>query len=218
MTDVVKLSAPMAARTPRRYAQRLPKEERREQLLDVTLKLIYEQGYGGVSMEAVAREAEIAKTVVYDAFSNQQELLNALWKREQARVLTSIAEALPALPLEGDPGRILSASMRSVLESVHENPMTWRLILQRADGTPPAVRDAINRHRDRLLAQVQPMVAWAAGELGAPSLDSELLAHTLIAGAEEAVRLTLAHPRQFPPERLAGFAIDLLEAVAKRRS
>ena len=97
MADVVKLNR-VATPTRRRYANRLPRAERREQLLDAALTLIAEHGFGGLSMEAVAREAEIAKTVVYDAFANQEVLLTALLEREQERVFSTIADAVPTCP------------------------------------------------------------------------------------------------------------------------
>lgn len=204
-----------AAPTRRRYSPRMPRAERRDQLLDATLRLIAEHGFGGVSMEAVAREAEIAKTVVYDAFGDKRGLLRGLFEREQERVLSAIAEAMPALPLAGDPAAILVDSITRVLESVRRYPETWRLIVVPADGTPPALRDEVNRHRDRLVHQVEPMVEWGIAQLGLGHLDAELGAHAIIAGAEDAIRLTLTHPRRFPPRRLAEFAADLLAAVAR---
>jgi len=215
MTDVVKLSDSMPARTRRRYTTRLPRAERREQLLDVALRLIAERGFRGLSMEAVARDAEIAKTVVYDLFPNQEQLLTALLEREQKRVLATIVEAMPTLPLSGDPAEILAGSVRKVLEAVRAHPDTWRLMLLPADGHPPAVRAEVTRHRERLVRQVEPMAEWGAARLGLGGLDPELVAHLLIAGAEDAIRLTLTHPRRFPPERLAGFIVDLLRAAAK---
>ncbi len=215
MKKVVKPDPQTATRPRRRYATRLPREQRREQLLDAALKLIAEHGFAGVSMEAIAREAEIAKTVVYEAFGNLEDLLGALLEREQRRVLEAIVASVPQLPLSGDPAEILAGSIRTALEAVRAHPDTWRLILLPADGTPPSVRAEVNRHRERLVAQVEPMAAWGIEQLGLGSLDPELVAHTLISAAEDAARLTLTHPRRFPPERLASFATDLLTAIAK---
>lgn len=196
----------------------MPRTERRDQLLDATLQLIAEHGFGGVSMEAVAREAEIAKTVVYDAFGNQPELLKALFEREQERVLSAIAAALPTPPLTGDPTEILAGSITTALEEVRRYPDTWRLILLPAYGTPPALHDEITRHRERLVRQVESMAAWGLAQLGLGHLDPELTAHAIIAGAEDAARLTLTHPRRFPPERIANYVNDLLTAVAGARA
>jgi AcrR family transcriptional regulator len=204
----------MATSPTRKYSPRLPREERREQLLDAALRIIAADGFSGVSMEAVAREADIAKTVVYDAFGNKRELLGGLLEREQERVLSSIGAAMPALPLAGDPTQILANGLEAVLDAVHRHPETWRLILLPADGTPPSVRAEVERHREQLLRQMEPLVAWGAERLGFDHLDPELTAHLILGTAENAARLTLTQPRRFPPERLAGFAVDVLSAIS----
>jgi len=207
----------MAISARRKYSPRLPRAERREQLLDATLRLISEHGYAGVSIEAVAREAEIAKSVVYEAFGNQRELEKALFEREQERVLAAIVAALPKPPLAGDPAEILAGSIRTLLEAVRESPDTWRLVVLPADGTPRPLRDEVLRHRERLVDQIEPMVDWATPDLGLDELDSELAAHAILASCEDAVRLTLTHPRRFPPDRIAAFAANLVAAVGRPR-
>jgi AcrR family transcriptional regulator len=202
----------------RRYAPRMPPEERREQLLDATLRLIAADGLAAVSMEAVAREAQIAKTVVYDAFGSKRELLKALFEREQESVLSAIAEAIPTPPLAGDPAELLVESLTAVLEAVQRNPHTWRLILLPADGTTPALREEVDRHRERLLRQIEPLVGWGAERLGLGQLDPELAAQLILGSAENAARLTLTHPRRFPPRRIAEFAADLLTALQRPRA
>ena len=50
---------------PRRpYAPRLPPEERRTQLLDAALAIVAEQGVSAVSIEAIARRADVTRPVV----------------------------------------------------------------------------------------------------------------------------------------------------------
>jgi AcrR family transcriptional regulator len=205
----------MATSARRKYSPRMPREERREQLLDAALHVIATRGFDGISMEAVAREAEIAKTVVYDAFGNQAEMLRALFEREQDRALSDVAAAMPAPPITGDPADVLVESITTLLEAVRKNPDTWRLILLPADGTPPALRANVERHRAALLRQMEPLVAWGARQLGLGHLDPELAAHTILAGAENAARLTLTQPRRFTPQRLAGFAADVLGALTE---
>ena len=172
----------------------MPRAERRDQLLDSALKLISEQGYGGVTMEGVAREAEIAKTVVYDAFGDKGELLQALFEREQRRVLTALAEAVPTPPLSGDPADILAGAIAKGLESVRRYPgdvaadpgarrRDAAVASRRGQPASRAAREA-GRADDRL----------GNGELGIERLDPELTAHALIAAAEDAARLTLTHP------------------------
>ncbi len=206
----------MAVPSTRRYAPRMPREERREQILDAALHLIAEKGFSGVSMEAVAREVGIAKTVVYDAFANKEELLNALFVREQETTLAQISEVIPRPPLEGEPAEIMAASIHRLLEAVGEHPDTWRLILLPAEGTPPALREEVDRHREALVGQIEPMVAWGLDQLGLGSLDAELAAAGILGAAENAARLSLTHPDRYPPERIAAFAADVLTTIGSR--
>ena len=88
-------SSTSAAAPRRRYAPRLPPEQRREQLVDAALSVILEQGYGGVSMEAVARTAGVTRPVVYDHFPNLGRLLHALIQREEQYAIAQLEQIVP---------------------------------------------------------------------------------------------------------------------------
>jgi len=198
--------------TRRRYSPRMPRPQRREQLLDAALGLIDAHGFGGLTMEGVAREATIAKTVVYELFENREVLLRALLEREQRRALADVAAAIPA-SLDGEPLDLLMGSLSTALEAVRRHPDTWRLILLPAEGTPPAVRKSVDRHRDRLVRQIEPMVGWGVGRLGLGRLEPELTAETILALFENAIRLTITKPDQYPPERITAFVGGLIAAI-----
>src|SRR5947209_20162046 len=97
---------PNTGKARRRYAPRMPPEQRREQLIDAALSVILEHGYGGVSIEAIARSAGVTRPVVYDHFPGLPQLLHALVEREERYSLEQLAEVVPELPVEessGDP-------------------------------------------------------------------------------------------------------------------
>jgi len=108
-----------AARRPRRrYAPRLPPAERREQLLDGALLVILEQGYSGVSIEAIARAIGVTRPVVYDHFPNLARLLQALIEREERDALAQLAQVLPDELAEQDPRQLLASGVRRFLDAV----------------------------------------------------------------------------------------------------
>ena len=84
--------------TRRPYAPRLPPAERREQLIDAALGLIIDQGYAGVSIEAVARVAGVTRPVVYDHFPNLGRLLAALVEREEKYAVAQLEMIVPESP------------------------------------------------------------------------------------------------------------------------
>jgi AcrR family transcriptional regulator len=200
----------------RKYSPRRPREERREQLLDAALRVLDTGGFGGLTIEGVAREADLAKTVVYDTLGAREELLKALLAREQERALATLAAALPEPPLADDPQQVLTESLATLLEGVREHPETWRLILLPPEGTPPVVRKTVDRQRELLVRRVEPIVSWGLNRIGV-DLDAELATHALVASCEQAIRLALTQPKRFPAERFAGFAADLIAALALPR-
>jgi AcrR family transcriptional regulator len=199
----------------RAYAPRLPPAERREQLLDAALAVIGERGYGGVSMEAIARQAGVTKPVVYDLFGNLGELLTALLEREESRALAQLAEVMPAAPAS-DPDELIAAGFVAFLGSVAANPTTWRLILMPAEGTPEVVRKQVDANRRRIAAQLEELLAWGIEARGGPKgLDVELGAHGLIAVAEHFARLVLTDPKRYTPERAGAFVRTLFGSLER---
>jgi AcrR family transcriptional regulator len=187
---------------------RLGADVRREQALDAALAIIVRDGYAAVNMEAVAREMDVAKPVVYSAWGDLQSLLVALLDREETRAFTQLAEALPDLR-DLAPGSVVEAWTGQLARTVHAHPDTWRLMLLPADGTPAQVRERVDEGRRVVLAQVRSMLA----PLLPDSVDDELAAHAVLAVTEHLGRLMLADPAAYPPERLVTFATGALRRL-----
>ncbi|SDF80095.1 transcriptional regulator, TetR family [Lentzea fradiae] len=189
--------------TRRKYARRLPPEQRREQLLDAALALI-PAGFEAVTMEAVARQAEVTKPVLYDLFANRAALVGALLEREGARATQQVLAALPT-GCEDDARPAEDAfvdAVRAFVTAVVEAPDRWRLVLLPPEGTPREFRAEVELVRATVLAQVQELVAARLEEDGP---DAGLLGHAMLALAEMSGRLVLTDPDGFPPERLVAF-------------
>jgi AcrR family transcriptional regulator len=198
----------MASASRRKYAPRLPPEQRREQILDAALALVERHGYAGATMEAVAREAGVAKPVVYDAFATRPDLLRALLSREEERALAQLAAAIPA-PRGVEAGELLREGLVAFLEAVLSEPRRWRLILLPAEGTSDVVREHVERGRAEALARLEQLVAGVAQARG-EEVDIELTAHAILALGEHGARLVLTAPERFTPERVAGFVAELV--------
>jgi AcrR family transcriptional regulator len=198
---------------PRRYATRLPPEERREQLLDATLALIAGKGYESVSMEGIARRGGVTKPVVYDLFGSLADLLEALLEREEERALAQLAELMPAPADDADPAQVLVNALDAFLRAVEIRPDAWRLSLMPIEAQPGIVRKHVERDRTAVAKQLASIVRWGVERLEVPNSDVELLVQTIIVLAEEAGRKHLADPERYPRERLTAFTASLLESV-----
>ena len=172
--------------------------ERREQLLDVTKRIVDERGFHAVSIEAVAREAGITRPVVYGHFADLRTLLEALVDREGERALAQLASFLPVDLREGDARAKLLAGMRGYLSAVQSDPATWKLVLMPPEGAPEVLRERIAEGRGAVVGAL----AVAVGQAGANSPDPELTARMMSALSDEGARLVLTDPERYPPERI----------------
>jgi AcrR family transcriptional regulator len=194
------------AKPRRRYAPRMPPEQRREQLLDAGLEVILERGYSGVSIEAIARSAGVTRPVIYDHFANLNLLLHALVEREERYAVEQLERVVSAAPPDADPDQLLIRGVRNFLEAVSSRPATWRIILLPPEGTPAIVRQHVERNRMLTLEQIEAIVRRALARPDLPKdLDVELTARAIRDLAEESARMVLTDPERYPPERYERF-------------
>jgi AcrR family transcriptional regulator len=189
--------------------------ERREHVVDAALRVIVEQGYEGVSIEAIARTAGVTRPVIYDHFPNLAALLQALIEREERIALDQLAQVVPGPELaeSADPVALLGSGVRRFLEAVASRPPTWRIILLPLDGTPAIVREHVETNRARILERLQMLVRWGVGR-AAETVDVELAARSIMALAEEAGRRVLTDPEHSSPERYEAFFMSVVGRLA----
>lgn len=188
--------------------------ERREQLLDVALEILCDQGAEALSIDAIAKGAGITRPVVYTQFGDLPGLLHALVEREEATVLTQLAKAIPASVGEVEPDEVIVSAIASFLSAVKERPRTWQIVLTPPQGMPRSLHDKVVERREAVIEQITPLIAWGVTKRGGPAgLDHRLLARIILVLAEEAGRLVIARPDQFPPELLVGQARVLVASL-----
>lgn len=190
----------MGSKTPPRR-RRMTFEARREQLLDVTTRLVVQRSFHDISVEAVAREAGITRGVIYQHFGDLRTLLEAVVEREMARAYAQVSETTLTDLRAGDPLELLLESLGAFLGAVRDHPTTWRLVLMPPEGAPETLRTRIARGRSTVRAGMTAAVApalEAEGEAG----DPELTANVLSAISDEYARLVLTDPVRYAPDRL----------------
>lgn len=192
---------------------RMTASERREQLLDVTLAIVSDEGFPAVSMRSVARSAKISRPIVYEHFGDLPGLLTAVVEREMARALVQVSETELADLSEGSPRELMIESLHAYLHAVRDNPTTWRLVLMPPQGAPELLRKSIEYGRAAVLGRLAQAVRPALmQDREAP--DAELTARVLSAIADEYARLVLTDPARFPPDRLLEHARWCVDQVA----
>ena len=88
---------------PKIRRTRLAPEERSQLILDVAAQIVTSEGVSAVSMDRLGRDAGISKALVYNYYSNRNDLLRALLLREvriynnQQRIAAEQARDIDAL-------------------------------------------------------------------------------------------------------------------------
>ncbi len=94
-----------------RPRRRLSREERHRQLLDVSWRLIRDEGTDALTLGRLAEQADVAKPVVYDHFGTRTGLLAELYRefddRQTALMEAALRESGPALK---DKAQVMAAS------------------------------------------------------------------------------------------------------------
>ncbi|MFE4257959.1 TetR/AcrR family transcriptional regulator [Streptomyces sp. NPDC056883] len=191
-------------RRRRPYAPRVPIAERREQLLDAALAVIVSDGYGRVSIDAIAKRAQVARSVVYGAFEDLDDLLLTLLDRQQERAFTRLLASVPDTLRTHDPVDFACEAVHRMAAMLREDPDTWRLILLTPATTPSAVHARIEADRERFRRRVAAWIESAPPATAGPAPDPEVLAHALVASAEHFARLALTSAEAIDATRLAG--------------
>lgn len=204
----------MSSTTRRPYAARVPADVRREQLLDAAIAVIVRDGYAGVSVDAIAREAGVTRPVVYGVFDGLTPLLTALLDRQEARALAQLEDAMSddAALLTAPDEFMVHAAVR-MIDAINDDPHTWRPILLAPNGTPEMVRARIDRDRERVRRQVGRLLEVGLAIRGGPTLDVEIVSHALVAILEHFGRLLLEDPKRFDTDRLVRSLRALLASL-----
>lgn len=160
-------------------------------------RLLLEQPWGEVTLEAVAREAGVSRQTLYNGFGSRNGLAEAYTLDLADALCDAIREALAAHP--GDPRGGLEAGLRLYLTLAATDPLIQRV--QRGLAHPDLVR-IVTTDAGALLVHVTDRLADAVREAwGVPEERARPMARTV-------ARLALSYVTT-PPEVDGDVAADL---------
>lgn len=107
--------------------RRLPREERREQLLATAARIFGQQGYHSASMDDIADAAGVSKPVLYQHFPSKHALYSALVESACERLFALVNEGLQSV--EDNRGRV-HAALRGFFAFVDESDWGFRFIFE----------------------------------------------------------------------------------------
>jgi AcrR family transcriptional regulator len=135
--------APAASRT------RLSPEQRREQLLDLGVRLLATRSLDELSIDLLAEEAGISRGLLYHYFGNKHDFHLAVVRRAADDL---IAQTAP--PVDGEPAERLLVSMAAYVDYVVANHEGYLSLVKAAAGGDETLREIYEEARSALNGRV----------------------------------------------------------------
>ena len=189
---------------PRPRGGRMPRRERRVQLLESALEVFVAQGYHAAAMDDIADRAGVSKPVLYQHFPGKLDLYLALL---DASCDTIIDNCRAALASTTDNKDRVAATMKVFYSYVASEEGAFRLVFESDLTSEPDVRERVDRVTVECAAMIADVIRT---DTGLPDEASELLAVSLVGMAQVSARFWLAGgggiPQDDPAGRLPGHA------------
>ena len=192
--------------TSDRVATRMPREERRAQLLTVAREVFVAQGYHTTGMDDIAERAGVSKPVLYQHFPGKLDLYLALLDEGIAALLDTLKAAMASTT---DNRQRVRAAVASYFAFVDDPDSPYRLVFESDLTHEPAVGDRVEA-ADAECAQLFSRVI--AADTGLSEQEARLLAAGLLGMAHVAARRWLRDPESVDRET----AVDLVSSLGWR--
>lgn len=199
------MSALAADSAPR--PSRLPREQRRESVLEAARVVFVRVGYHPTSMDDIAEAAGVTKPVLYQHFSSKLELYLAVLDQAIDELL---AAADIALRSTVDNKLRVQATMRAYFEFVDAKAGGYQLLFESDVMNQEEVRQRVDRAHALVAQRIAAVIAEDTDLTESQTL---LLGSALQGMAQVAATRWLADPRE---EMTRDNAADLVAALAWR--
>lgn len=166
--------------------QRLPRSERRAQLLEAALGVFVEKGYHQAAMDDIAASAGVSKPVLYQHFPGKLELYLALVDQHASELETLVRDALA---LTDNKARI-TTMVGAYFDFVSQDGAAFRLIFESDLANVPEVRGRLDQI-DLTCAQAMADIITSESSMGQP--EAMLVGVQLVSLAQTSARYWLTH-------------------------
>jgi AcrR family transcriptional regulator len=164
---------------------RMPRLERRAQLLDAALEVFVAQGYHAAAMDEIAERAGVSKPVLYQHFPSKLELYLALLEQACDKIIEACRQALASTH---DNRVRVEATMVAFYDYVANAQGAFRLVFESDLTNEPAVRAQVDRVTRVCAVEIAQAIHK---DTGLPDDVSGLLAVSLVGMGQVSARYWL---------------------------
>lgn len=165
---------------------RMPRRERRAQLLESALEVFVAQGYHAAAMDDIADRAGVSKPVLYQHFPGKLDLYLALLDSSCDAIIDSCRQALASTQ---DNKLRVAAAVDAFYAYVAQESGAFRLVFESDLTNEPAVREHVDRVTSECAAMIAEVIQQDTG-LSDPA--ARLLAVSLVGMAQVSSRFWLS--------------------------
>jgi AcrR family transcriptional regulator len=176
---------------------RMPRDQRRAQLLGAAREVFVAQGYHAAAMDDIADRAGVSKPVLYQHFPGKLELYIALLDASKNELLETLHRAMAST--DDNKQRVI-ATVNAYFEFVDNDSGGYRLLFESDLPNEPAVRERLDRLTELCSQEVSQIIA---DDTGLPPEESNLLAVGLVGIAQVTARYWLSAGGSIPREAAA---------------
>jgi len=181
---------------------RLPAPERKDQILDVALRVFAERGFHETSMNDVAEAAGITKPVVYQHFASKSALFLAIIDEVGRELITSVTSASSS---QGDGRTKTELGVIAFFQWVAAYNDSFRFLFDSGVRTDPEFATAIQKVLDSMAEAIAPLISHT---IDPERLD--LLAHGVVGTCESVARHLIVHRTSFDPQEVGRMVAELV--------
>src|SRR4051794_17177979 len=135
---------------------RMPRRERRAQLLDSALEVFVAQGYHSAAMDDIADRAGVSKPVLYQHFPGKLELYLALLEHSCDAMIAKVREALESTQDNRDR---VERTVQAFYDYVASESGAYRLVFESDLTNEPAVREQVDRVTNECTEAIAAVIA-----------------------------------------------------------
>ncbi|RFD26747.1 TetR family transcriptional regulator [Mycobacterium uberis] len=143
-----------------RRGNRLPRDERRGQLLTVASDVFVDHGYHAAGMDEIADRAGVSKPVLYQHFSSKLELYLAVLERHVDNLVSGVQQALRTTT---DNRQRLHAAVQAFFDFIEHDGQGYRLIFENDNVTEPQVAAQVRVATESCIDAVFALISAGSG-------------------------------------------------------
>jgi AcrR family transcriptional regulator len=151
--------ADTAGTSPRR-GNRLPRDERRSQLLIAASEIFVDRGYHAAGMDEIAERAGVSKPVLYQHFSSKLELYLAVLHRHVDNLVSGVRQALRATT---DNEQRLRSAVQAFFDFIEHDSQGYKLIFENDNVTEPQVAAQVRVATESCIDAVFDLISADSG-------------------------------------------------------